>query len=229
MFFGRKKAAELKGLQETDWINSEPMSLKGLEGKVVLLDFWAYSCINCIRTIPLLKEIWAKYRSLDFMIIGVHTPEFEFEKETSNLKDAVKDFGIDYPVVNDPMQINWKRYGNRYWPRCVVIDGEGKRVFEHIGESGYSEVDRQICEQLRLFGHDISCMPLDEKKHTYSYELSRETYAGSLRNEGLGSSRACTPEGCVESIDSGDHVPGVVYLQGNWEQTPEYIEFMGGK
>jgi len=152
MFFTKKrKAPELVGVDsEKQWINSKPLKLADLVGKVVLLDFWAYSCINCVRTLPALKEMWSKYKDKRFVIIGVHTPEFEFEKEVGNVKAAVKKHGIEYPVVSDPERYNWVRYGNRWWPRAALIDAEGKLIFDHVGEAGYDEIEERIVGPLRV-------------------------------------------------------------------------------
>ena len=149
LFFRKKRAPELVRLDEDKrWINSQPLSLEKLRGKVVLLDFWTYSCVNCIRTLPYLKEMWEKYKDKRFLIIGIHTPEFEFEKEIGNVKYAVKKHGIKYPVVSDPERRNWNNYGNNYWPRAALINAEGEVIFDHIGESGYDEIEEKIIEEL---------------------------------------------------------------------------------
>ena len=114
------KAPELVGTQR--WINSEPLTVEGLRGKVVLVDFWTYSCINCIRTLPYLGQWHAKYADKGLVIIGVHSPEFEFEKDYNNVKNAVEQYGIEYPVVQDNNFATWQAYDNRFWPRKYVID-----------------------------------------------------------------------------------------------------------
>lgn len=221
MFF-RRKAPEIISIKRGGWINSEPLTLEKLRGKVVLLDFWTYSCVNCLRTLPALKEMWSKYKG-KVVIIGIHTPEFEFEKDLANVKEAVKKHGIEYPVANDPDRVNWERYGNRYWPRAALINAKGELIMDHIGESGYDEIEERIIEEL---GED-SYEKIKEKKRSYFPGTSRETYAGSLRNPGLGSSRVCTFGGCDEYVDPGNHVDGVLYLKGEWKQEPEYLEFRG--
>lgn len=218
----RRKAPEIIGIDSEGWINSEPLTLEKFRGKLVLLDFWTYSCVNCLRTLPALKEMWSKYKG-ELVIIGVHTPEFEFEKDLTNVKGAVKKHGIEYPVANDPERVNWERYGNRYWPRAALINAKGELIMDHIGESGYDEIEERIIEEL---GED-SYERMKEKKRSYFPGISRETYAGSLRNPGLGSGRVCTREGCEEYVDPGNHMGGVIYLAGDWRQESEYLRFKG--
>ncbi len=107
------------------WLNSEPLTLSSLRGKVVLIDFWTYTCINCIRTFPYLKNWYDKYKDEGFVLIGVHTPEFEFEKDIDNLRDALTDYDLKYPVVQDNDYKTWRAYQNRYWPAHYLIDKNG--------------------------------------------------------------------------------------------------------
>jgi thiol-disulfide isomerase/thioredoxin len=118
-----KKAPEFDKV--TGYINTKPIHLSDLKGKVVLVDFWTYSCINCIRTIPYLVDWNEKYADKGLVIVGVHTPEFEFEKNIDNLKAAVKKFGIKYPVIQDNDKGTWNAYQNQYWPRKYIVDSEG--------------------------------------------------------------------------------------------------------
>jgi thiol-disulfide isomerase/thioredoxin len=130
--------ANIKG-----WLNSPPLRLSELRGKVVFLDFWTYSCINCVRTIPEMNRLHLKYPSDELVIIGVHTPEFEYEKDAGNVKSAVDRLGISYPVALDSDNATWKLYGNRYWPRQTLIDHSGEVRYEHIGEGGFEEIEEQ--------------------------------------------------------------------------------------
>ena len=147
MFNKKRKAPNIEGKNPKFWLNSDILTIDKLRGKIILLDFWTYSCVNCIRTLPSLKSIWKKYKGKRFMLIGIHTPEFEFEKEIGNVKYAIKKYNIDWPVLQDPERINWENYGNTYWPRAALINGEGEIIFEHIGESGYDDVDSKIAEE----------------------------------------------------------------------------------
>ena len=133
-----KKSPNLKGM--TGLINTSEKELEELiHGNVVLYDFWTYSCINCIRTLPYITAWDEKYRDQGLVIIGVHTPEFEFEKKYNNVLTAVKKFGVDYPVVLDNNKEIWDSFENRYWPRKYIADNEGYIRFDHIGEGAYKE------------------------------------------------------------------------------------------
>ncbi|MBI4175952.1 MAG: thioredoxin family protein, partial [Candidatus Aenigmarchaeota archaeon] len=129
------KAPELQGI--AGYINTEGIKLADLRGKVVLIDFWTYTCINCIRTLPYLNAWYDKYHDKGFEIIGVHTPEFSFEKDYNNVKAAVDKYGIRYPVVQDNDYATWRAYKNNYWPRKYLVDAQGNIRYDHIGEGGY--------------------------------------------------------------------------------------------
>jgi cytochrome c biogenesis protein CcdA/thiol-disulfide isomerase/thioredoxin len=133
------------------WFNSPPLTLKKLRGKVVLLDFWTYSCINCLRTIPHLESWYSAYRNDGFVVLGVHTPEFAFEHVSSNVGAAVKRLGIRYPVVQDNDYGTWDAYANQYWPAEYLIDRRGRIRHVHFGESSYGETENLI---RRLLGDD---------------------------------------------------------------------------
>src|SRR3989338_3982296 len=131
------------------FINTDNITIGELVGKkVVLLDIWTYSCINCQRTLPYLKAWHGKYKDKGLVIIGLHTPEFEFEKIYDNVRAAVQKFGITYPVVLDNDYSTWRAYRNQYWPRKYLIDIDGYIAYDHIGEGGYEETERQIQKAL---------------------------------------------------------------------------------
>src|SRR3989344_5825680 len=131
------------------FINTEPFRLRDQIGKkVILIDFWTYSCINCQRTPPYLNSWWDKYNDKGLLIVGVHTPEFEFEKNYDNLLRAVQKFEIEYPVVQDNSYSIWRSYRNQYWPRKYLIDIDGYIVYDHIGEGAYEETEMKIQELL---------------------------------------------------------------------------------
>ena len=136
------KAPELTGTGA--WFNSAPLKLADLKGKVVLIDFWTYSCINCIRTLPYLKAWYDAYKDDGFVIIGVHAPEFEFEKKAENVQRAIQDFKLAYPVVQDNNLATWDAFSNHYWPAHYLIDMDGRVRREHFGEGGYDETERAI-------------------------------------------------------------------------------------
>src|SRR3989344_2128687 len=145
-----KRYEQAKEITTPDgFINSEPFKLADFVGKkVILLDIWTYSCINCQRTIPRINEWQEKYADKGLLIVGLHTPEFEFEKDIANVREAVKKFGIKYHVVLDNDYSTWRAYRNQYWPRKYLIDIDGFIVYDHIGEGGYAETERKIQEAL---------------------------------------------------------------------------------
>jgi cytochrome c biogenesis protein CcdA/thiol-disulfide isomerase/thioredoxin len=132
----------------SSWLNSKPLSLRKLHGKVVLVDFWTYSCINCLRTLPHLKAWWRDYHRRGLVIVGVHTPEFAFEGKTSNVRAAVKQLGVAWPVALDARYGTWKAYGNQYWPAEYLIDRSGHVRTVHFGEGEYNRTERVIRQLL---------------------------------------------------------------------------------
>jgi len=138
-----KRAPEFSGI--TGFVNAPgPISLADLKGKVVLVHFWTYICINCIHTIPHLNDWYQKYSNKGLVIIGVQTPEFSDEKNIDNVKTAVNNFQIKYPVILDNNYANWNAYGNNYWPRDYLVDNQGYIRYSHIGEGGYDQTEQMI-------------------------------------------------------------------------------------
>jgi thiol-disulfide isomerase/thioredoxin len=138
------------------WVNSEPLRIRNLEGQVILIDFWTFSCRNCINTFPYLKGWHEKYAALGLVVIGVHSPEFRFEKDIENLKTAIAEHGIRYPVVQDNDFAIWNAYENRYWPHKYLIDKRGVIRYHHIGEGAYNETEEWI---VRLLNEDDQLYP----------------------------------------------------------------------
>jgi cytochrome c biogenesis protein CcdA/thiol-disulfide isomerase/thioredoxin len=200
-------APELTGI--TEWINSPPLTLAELRGKVVLIDFWTYSCINCIRTLPYLKNWYRDYKDHGLVIIGVHTPEFEFEKNYNNVKKAVTGFEIEYPVALDNNYATWNAYHNSYWPAHYLIDQNGIIRMIHFGEGSYSETENAIRGLLGM-------APLEIKQSKEVQQpISPETYLGLARR------------GDITSQYSGTLKNDQVGLKGLWHAEQEYIEAMG--
>ena len=148
---GNTSMPELSGA--TAWINSPPLTSAQLRGKVVLVDFWTYSCINCLRTLPYIKAWNEKYKESGLIIIGVHTPEFPFEKDESNVRKAVKNLGITYPVAMDNDYNIWRAFNNEYWPAHYFIDATGKVRYHHFGEGSYDESEQWIRTLLEEANH----------------------------------------------------------------------------
>jgi thiol-disulfide isomerase/thioredoxin len=130
------------------WFNSTPLNIVDLRGKVVLVDFWTYGCVNCVNTLPHVTELYAKYKDRGLVVVGVHTPEFPFERSASNVQAALKRHGITYPVAQDNESQTWNAYRNQYWPAQYIVDRSGKIVFRHDGEGQYEQMDRTIARLL---------------------------------------------------------------------------------
>ena len=175
-------APEFQGTQE--WINSDPLTMESLRGKVVLIDFWTYTCVNCIRTLPFLREWHDRYSDEGLVIVGVHTPEFEFEKIYQNVVDATIDEGVAWPVVQDNEFSVWRSYSNRYWPAKYLIDQTGEIRFTHFGEGKYAETEEWIRTLLMETGATANLtLPLPEDQERDSsfrlgMDVTRELFAG---------------------------------------------------
>ncbi|KAB0634119.1 thioredoxin family protein, partial [Burkholderia territorii] len=135
------------------WLNSPPLTAAGLRGKVVLVDFWTYSCINCLRTLPYTTAWARKYAPYGLVVIGVHAPEFAFERDIGNVKKAVHDLGIDFPVAIDNHYTIWRAFSNEYWPAHYFVDAQGRVRRHHFGEGEYAESERAIQSLLAEAGH----------------------------------------------------------------------------
>jgi thiol-disulfide isomerase/thioredoxin len=144
---GQQMLPDLSGA--TSWLNSPPLTREQLKGKVVLVDFWTYSCINCLRSLPYLRGWDERYRASGLVIIGVHTPEFDFEKDPANIQKALRKFGITYPVAVDSQHRIWNAFHNQYWPAHYFIDATGKVRYQHFGEGDYAESERWIQKLLK--------------------------------------------------------------------------------
>lgn len=220
--------AEPDGYINTD---GQAVSIGQYRGdKVVLLDIWTYSCINCQRTIPYLKAWHEKYADDGLVIIGVHTPEFAFEKVKANVEKAVRDFGIEYPVVQDNEYKTWRAYGNQYWPRKYLIDIDGYIVYDHIGEGAYAETERQIrkalSERATRLGTampDSGIVAEEMGQDGPTSVRSPETYFGAWRNENLGNGTPGLEGRQVFSIPVR-LLPNVLYLDGTWDIEREYAK-----
>lgn len=133
---------EFQGIAQ--WLNSDPLSIQDLKGNVVMIQFWTFSCINCQRTLPYVTKWHEQYAAKGLKIIGVHTPEFAFERDANNIKDAIQKHDIRYPVPVDNEFQTWKAYGNEYWPHLYLADRQGNLVYDHIGEGAYAKTEQTI-------------------------------------------------------------------------------------
>jgi thiol-disulfide isomerase/thioredoxin len=230
-------APEFKGI--TSYINTNGTKLSDLKGKVVLVDFWTYSCINCIRTLPYLVDWNQKYSDKGLVIVGIHSPEFEFEKNIDNVKQAVARFGIKYPVLLDNDHGTWNAYQNNYWPRKYLVDSEGYIRYDHIGEGGYAETENAIRNLLaeRSNQQGLETSNLNQTKlivsNTPSVDLNQiktpELYFGyQYARSQLGNIEGFNPEKTVNyTIPSSSLDPNVIYLQGLWKNNPDNMELVG--
>jgi thiol-disulfide isomerase/thioredoxin len=218
------------------YINSEPITLADLRGKVVLVDFWTYSCINCIRTIPYLNAWHEKYADNGLVIVGVHTPEFEFEKDYNNVKAAVEKFDIKYPVAQDNEKGTWEAYENRYWPRKYLIDNEGYVRYDHIGEGAYAETEKVIqsllTERTEYIGANVTIdQSISNPESSQSVNFDRintpELYFGyEYSRAPLGNSEGYQPDQVVNYTfpDDTKIVPNRIYLAGEWKNNADHME-----
>jgi thiol-disulfide isomerase/thioredoxin len=199
------------------WLNTWPLTPETLKGKVVLVDFWTYSCINCIRTLPYLTSWQRKYGSDGFTVVGVHTPEFAFEKDEANVTDAMRRFGITYPVALDNGYGTWDAYANRYWPAHYLFDAQGRLRMTHFGEGKYAETEAAIRALLAEAGLDATGDMTEEAPGPdFGRIKSPETYVGYARQDGFAS-----PEGLRRDAAARYTVPGRLAknefaLAGEW-------------
>jgi thiol-disulfide isomerase/thioredoxin len=220
--------------------NNSPLTLSSLKGKVVLVYIWTYTCINSIRPMPYIDDWNQKYSNKGLVVVGVHSPEFQFEKNYANVKDAVQRFGIRYPVILDSDHGTWNAYGNNYWPRFYLIDAQGYIRYDHIGEGNYDQIEKSIqslvAERAALMGtKEIS---FNTKPTTvinpaslYYIDLKQDTtpeiYIGySTARTPLGNPEGFKPDQAVSySIPSTTNFkPSIVYLQGKWKNNPDNME-----
>lgn len=171
-------APEFAGLQ--NWINSEPQTLQQLRGKVVLVDFWTYSCINCVRSTPYVERWYEQYKDQDFTVVGVHAPEFSFERDPKNVEENTKRLNLTYPVALDNDRKTWNAYENRYWPAHYLIDKEGTIRRVHFGEGEYDKTERAI---KTLIGDTSKELTKPDQQMAASDGITPETYFGNLRAE----------------------------------------------
>jgi thiol-disulfide isomerase/thioredoxin len=214
------------------WFNSPPLSMRQLRGRVALVDFWDYTCVNCIRTLPYIKEWHARYRDHGLTVIGVHTPEFVFARYESNVERGIEEFGLTYPIVVDSNNELWEAFSNRYWPTKYLIDGEGYLRYAHFGESAYAETEQTIQELLREINPAAGLPPIMEplrdtdRPGAVCYRPSSELYLGHRRG------RIGNPEGFSEDQSgqysySGELKEGFFYVHGEWTATGDHLESAG--
>ncbi len=227
------RAPEFAGL--AGWINSEPLSMEILRGKVVLLDFWTYSCINCIRTLPYLTMWHEKYSDVGLVIIGVHTPEFFFEEKYENVKMAVDKYGLNYPVALDNDAVVWRAYDTRYWPTKYLVDANGNIRYKHIGEGAYEETEDKIAELLREAGQGAEEGPsgltpegaVDVQFFRIGTPEIYFGYAFASGRDHLGNKEGFSSDSVVDYALPEKYSRNLVYLDGKWLNKPDHMEYAG--
>lgn len=219
------------------FVNTERITIGEHVGdKVVLIDFWTYSCINCQRTFPYLNDWYDKYADQGLEIIGIHTPEFDFEKKLENVKQAVEKYNITFPVVLDNDYSTWRAYKNNYWPRKYLIDIDGYIVYDHIGEGGYEETEQEIVTALNERAERLGLPRVKMEMSNISSDLisrggqrTPEIYLGSKRLEVLASTGVCEP-GDVCLFNVPETLPMHHFaLDGHWSIQPEFTRLKEGQ
>ena len=207
------------------WLNTEPLGADQLRGKVVLVDFWEYTCVNCLRTLPYEKAWYARYARDGFVLVGVHTPEFGFSGEPRNVAAAAKRLGITWPIVLDSKHAIWNRYANDVWPRELLYDRSGRLIADHPGEGDYPQMEQRIQKAL-LNGHPslrlpavMDYLPQDSyaKPGAVCYPHTQEMYVNAMRDDSaLGNAQGFAAGRTMQFEDAGPHADGRAYLQGRW-------------
>jgi len=211
------------------WLNSPPLRLKDLRDRVVLLNIWDYTCINCIRSLPYLSEWHRRYHPLGLSLIGVHCPEFDFARDSRNVERAARRFGLDYAIALDNDFRVWNAYANRYWPRQFLIDRRGVVRYDHIGEGAWRQSELKIQELLAEIYPAVSVpKPVEPegRERAICYPVTAELYAGYQRGR-LGSPEGYRPNQVVDYREVDRCVDGFLYLRGRWLNLAQCLQHAG--
>ena len=212
----------LPPLRVNGWINSRPLGRADLQGKVMVYDFWTYSCVNCVRTVPYLRSWHHRYERDGLVIVGIHSPEFEFEKVHANVEAAVRRLGVDWPVALDDDLATWRAFENRYWPAKYVADRDGRLRYTHFGEGAYRETEELL---RRLLGVDPASPwaggRAEDRPRPRVAGITPETYLGTDRG------RAGARPGLATYPEPPHLEPGQVRLVGAWVADGEKVESAG--
>ena len=211
------------------WLNSPPLSFRQLRGRVVLVDFWDYTCVNCIRTLPYVQAWHERYGNKGLTVIGVHTPEFTFAQYESNVERGIREFGLTYPIVIDSDREIWKAFANRYWPTKYLLDKEGYLRYAHFGEGEYRETEVALRELLLEINPGLAFPPLmeplraEDKAGAVCYPPSAELYLGHARGR-IGNDGGFREDSIAEYSLPQELTEGLFYAKGKWASTAEYME-----
>ncbi len=214
------------------WLNSAALSFRQLRGRTVLVDFWDYTCVNCIRTLPYVQGWHERYSDKGLTVIGVHTPEFTFAQYESNVERGVLEFGLTYPIVVDSNYEIWKLFACRCWPTKYLIDKEGYLRFAHFGEGAYGECEQTIQELLREINPAVQLPEIMEPMRPQDqagarcYPATPEIYLGHRRGR-IGNLSGFKEDQVAEYKVSGEPEEDCFYAIGEWASTAEYMESTG--
>jgi thiol-disulfide isomerase/thioredoxin len=201
------------------WLNTPPLTMAGLRGKVVLIDFWTFSCVNCVRTIPHLKVLYDDYKDDGLVIVGVHSPEFDFEKVPANVAAAVTRLGVTWPVAIDSQMATWSAYHNQYWPAEYLIDQQGRVAYMHFGEGDYAATDAAVASLLKVTTAPLpSFTPLPAN-------TTPELYAGSQRGQLADNEQYGQPGQPTNYADTGPpQSQDAIQVTGTWSDEGQYLQ-----
>lgn len=214
--------------QNAMWLQGGPLRMSELRGRVVLVDFWDYTCVNCIRTLPYVKAWHERYADKGLCVVGVHAPEFSFARDVENVRRAIERFGIAYPVVVDNDFTLWKAYANRYWPAKYLVDKEGYLRFYHHGEGAYDEVERAMQSLVRETNPSVELPGVmepvrpEDRPGAVCYRVTPELYLGYQRGA-IGNTADVALDRPSRYRDVGKHAEGFFYLDGDWLLAGEYL------
>ena len=223
-------APELVGISHFD--NTPPLTLQSLQGRVVLVDFWTYTCINCRRTFPFLRALQKTYASAGLTVLGVHSPEFGFEKVHANVARAVKELGVTWPVAEDPEMATWQAFQNQYWPADYLVDRTGKVRYFHFGEGNDNEIEQAVRDLLADGGTvpaaRIGDVPNPESPGDQGSDLTPETYFGAERGSRYIGAAGVVPAGKTVTRHDGKQDRDVLSLDGTFVGGPEFLQLGAG-
>jgi thiol-disulfide isomerase/thioredoxin len=216
-------------LQADGWLNSAPLTQTQLQGKVVLYDFWTYSCVNCVRTLPYLRSLYDRYKDDGLVVVGIHSPEFDFEKNHTNVQQAVTKLGVDWPVAFDDNMRIWNAFGNQYWPADYIYDRQDRQVSVHFGEGGYQDTENLVRKLLAVPANSprATVSAADSSSTDNTPDMTPETYNGAER----GAANYASPQPLVDGpntftapgqLDTDQHA-----LIGPWLISDEYVQSNG--
>jgi thiol-disulfide isomerase/thioredoxin len=213
----RSEAPDFTGID--GWLNSAPLTLADLHGKVVLIDFWTFSCVNCVRTIPHLQALYNDYKQDGFVIVGVHSPEFDFEKVPANVAAAVTRLGVTWPVAIDSQLATWNAYQNQFWPAEYLLDQQGRVAYTSFGEGDYTQTDAAVAELLNVHTAALpSSTPVPGN-------TTPELYAGSERGQLADNELYGTPGAPVAYADPGPpQMQNAIQVTGTWTDEGQYLQ-----